>query len=887
MKLLQRSLLFGALAALLPSCADESPFDAGLSNGEGGLKVNLISSNYVATDLPNVRSMSTEVIAPESNDFEIHLSKSDGSFSKTWSSLQDFADEESFPVGTYKIEAIYGHEQSQGIVQDNERGHEHAYYYGITENVTVLEGQTTNVELVASLSNSVVVVEYTEAFKRYFKSWSTTLKTQGEESLELGDSQGTCYVIPGDVDVIIYAELQNGKSITLNPAVFTAEPQHLYKIKYNVYNGEIGAVPTLSITFNDDPDATHDITVELTDELLNAEAPVITPMGFESEVTVPVLAQTDYAGNLKFNVVAHAKIVEAILTISNYDAPYLNNHEIDLCKATSQQIGQLEADGIVLKGFTGSLSDFAQLDVTGLCRNLPANKEYVLELRVKDGLQQVNENSVKLYISSEGAEIGVMPVGKALFGNEYADLRVTFNGPDPTASGKNPFSFKVMGDNGLEDVEIISRAVENNTRSAAFPAKTYIYRISLPYADTDTYPVNMYFNNAQTASGTTEVELEYPHYTVEYDAFAKKIRCRVASVEGFDINNPAKRELFSKRLRVGYENGSFSECKNLSKNFDSGIIDLNVVFSSSQQYNLYTTLKASKSDFNTSDYQTDSNVLTETETQIQNGNFSEIDNSKQINITSINTGGEYTVTFIFTADYQNYSSIKRDVPSNWATLNDFTCYKDSKNKNTWFMEPSTFVENGVVTIRSVGYHHNGTSPKKTGGLTTNYFNTNSPDELLSSVGELFLGSYSFANNVENRKDGIAFKTRPTKLTFDYSFLPYRGEKGYVEIKVKDQAGKVISSANSLLNENSEFIEFSLDLSDYDFKSEANTLEILFRSSENSVNPNVYIPSGDELKEPSVTGGNFTTTRGRTINTNEYKAYAKGSELKIRNVRLEY
>ena len=104
------------------------------------------------------------------------------------------------------------------------------------------------------------------------------------------------------------------------------------------------------------------------------------------------------------------------------------------------------------------------------------------------------------------------------------------------------------------------------------------------------------------------------------------------------------------------------------------------------------------------------------------------------------------------------------------------------------MVPSTFIDaNGAVVIRSVAYSHEGVEPEgvTNGGLSTKYFNGTAPDFQFRSSGELFLGSYDFTGSA-NRKDGISFASRPSSVTFDYSYVPYNSEMGDVYVAVLDE-----------------------------------------------------------------------------------------------------
>ena len=114
MKNYQKGLL---LLALVPglgltSCGDESPWSG--SDETGGIVLNLESDGRLMRH--GTRADDTQCpIVPDANAFGIKLTKSDNTYSKTWSSLDGFNKESEFPIGDYTIEATYGDVAEQGF----------------------------------------------------------------------------------------------------------------------------------------------------------------------------------------------------------------------------------------------------------------------------------------------------------------------------------------------------------------------------------------------------------------------------------------------------------------------------------------------------------------------------------------------------------------------------------------------------------------------------------------------------------------------------------------------------------------------------------------------------------------------------------------------------
>lgn len=884
---------------LLASCADESPFKSDtVATGEGKISLNLTSSSDVETKIPKVRAeaTTTTITAPPASEFKIRLSKTDGSYAKTWSSMEEFAKEEKFSIGIYQLEAWYGDPDAQGLVKAGEKSYQHAYYYGVCEEVIVAEGEDTPVQLRATLGNAIVLVEYTDAYKNYFAGWNTTLQTEGKEDVEIGSYEGMTYVTPGNVDIKMDAVLQNGKTIFLNPAAFLALPQHMYKVTYDVYNGEVGDA-SLSIVFDDDVEDVNNVSIELSDEFLDKEAPVVEAVGFVNNETIETqvgLPLSNYDKEIKFSIVAPAELASAKLSVIStpgFKSSFLTNGVIDLCEATEDQQNFMAQEGVVARGFFNEPGQMAYLDLTEFAKTLPAGK-HEISLSVTDKLGKTNEEKVAVTLSSVNTNIFIKE-SYCLFGNGYADITVDYDGPDPTIEGNNPISFNLQDPNTGNSIPVDILAIgteEKPLTKAEYITKEYVFRVSVPDVAADHFPTDLLFNNVKIdKEDKHDIKVEYPEYKLEFDAFAKKLKLRIADLE----SDAAKRKLFTNRLRVFIGN----EEKVAVKDPVTGIVTVDGLVPGVAN-TVSTSLKAKETLVPSEDYLTTDQVQAENELPVPNGDFKK--QVQTINTGKIDIGGQYQVdVFIFRGTYQNYSSILINEAENWASLNQKTCYTGSSNKNTWYMVPSSFVdENNIYTVRTVGYNHAGPQIAKSGGqFETDYYCLNTPTkgQLNISAGELFLGSYTFNTSEEKREDGVSFTTRPEKLKFNYQYMPYGNDEAYVSIILKDSEGVIIAQNNERLGSTtsewkfdestlgSDFTEKTISLPDYEFCKKATKLEIKFISSVGE-NIDIYIPKDRELSEGVTV---ITNENNRTIGANKYHAYSKGSVLKVSNLTFEY
>ena len=868
MKLLQKSMLFGLLLAGMTACSQDVPWGAG--KGEGVIKLKLSPSNEVTAAVPAVRAVSTDIVVPPVADFQVKVTKTDGSYSETFSKVEDFVNKGSFVAGSYEIEAWYGDPGAQGFVKKDEDEYTHAYYYGKTVNVNIIEGETTEVQLNAALNNAVVVVEYAEAFKNYFNDWSTTVQTDGESPVSLGGEEGTSYVIPGNVNVTISAEMQNGKTISLNPGSFEVKPQHMYKMRYNIYNGEVGNAK-LEISFDENLE-TEPIVIDLSGDLENTPAPVVSPEGFVNGQNLVTQKGTEFDGEVKFNVAAAGIIKEANLTIeSDSDNPvltFLTNGTIDLCAATEEQKSALERSGVKAVGFYRNPGEMAQLDLTGLCKKLPEGRHKIM-FQVKDKLTQVNE-PVTVNMSCLPVDMS-MTAESAPFGEGYVDITVSYNGPDPTSPGSNPFIFRAQGNNAFVDSEILSITKKESTR--AFEPQDYIYRITVPDVDRDEFKVRAYFGEMHAEGPDMEISVpfSYPAYNVQLDPMSQKLRIKV------DCDDSNKSTLFFHKLHV-FINGNRLVEPQYSRDEPTGLIAV-YNLQPSTEYRVQTTLQSAE---NATHFGSDHTITTSPALPVPNGDFSQ---TEQTINTKLRVGGDWLCGAI---TYHTDCPFRYSEPTGgWSSLNKKTFYMDSDPKNSWFMVASTYMDGSSAVIRTVGYNHHGRVPAKTGGfISTKHYNTDAPDYETGferCSGELFLGTYDF-DGTEHRSEGVSFNARPTSLTFKYKYEPQQDvSRGSAEVIIYSEDGSTVLNRRKVyLYRQDTMTDYRLVLHRYPFGSVAGKVCIKFMSSdlEEGQRIETKYPEGDELNQGKGLNNN-------DIAENSAKSLRVGSVLTISDLKFNY
>lgn len=828
------------MALALCACSDEGR-PGGADGGQGYLSLSLTASPEVAVSAPTRAEIPT-LTAPDVESFAVRLTKSDNTYSKTWNSLGDFNAEDMFDTGTYTLEAFSGDMDTEGF--------DAPYFYGAAQ-ISVLEAKKTQASITASLANSMVSVDYTDAFKAYFSEWSAKVHSAGHSFIDFArDETRAAFIVPGEVDLTISFTTPQGQSASIQPDGFTARPRHHYRVVFDVAQGSGDA--SLKIIFSDELVA-EDVEIDLSDELFTTPAPEVKPEGFTSGVPVEGLEGSEMA-KYAFNVVARGGMKEAKLTVDSDWRPPFGN-EVDLLATTADVRSQITGSGIVEAGFFKNPGRLGRLDLSGFVKQLPAG-EHRMSLVVKDRFLRVSE-PVTLVVTSEPMTVKASAEAVA-FGSPTAVVAVDYNGLE----AEKAFSFKALDKFGVyRDCEVVSVA-EASTR--AFAEKRYFFTVTLPDTERDRIPVQVYFYGTKKAD--VEIPVLAPSYSVQADAFASKVVLKVSHPD------PKVQQAIFNALKVSVSasgsarGGSYS----FTRDADSGLITV-TGFSPATSYTVHTKVSPDAS----AQPLTSTQVTTEAAAAVPNGDFSQT--SQTVNIGKIQTGGKFLVGAI---TYTVFSSISAYEPASWASVNARTAYTGASNQNTWYVVPSTMAADGAVKLRSVAYDHAGADIARTGSFfSTTYYNPTAANPSQRAAGELFLGSYSYAGS-ESRTDGVAFTSRPSSMTFDYQYAPLGSEKGEAYIALRDASGSVIATATCDIPAASSMTRTTVNLPAYPFGKKAATIEIRFRSTKgNSIAVN--IPSGSKLNE----GGGLKVDY--TVGTNAYKALATGSELTLDNVKLNY
>lgn len=834
-----------ALTLGLGSCSDDSPWRG--SSEEGGISLDLSTDGRVVRSTRADDSQSP--VVPQTSAFGVKLEKSDGSFSKSWNSIDAFNREQSFAIGDYSLTAFYGDIDVEGFT---------APYYKGTADVHVSPGAETQALVVATLANAMVSVRYTDEFIDNFPQYSAAVQTEGHDWVVFAQTETRpAYVAPSEVKLNLTLTNDAGDKVTIQPASFTAAARHHYIVTIGVTGNAVSGNLALDVQFEEDVVA-ETVAVSLGDELFNAPAPTIEGKGFTAGSEVKRVEYASMKDNMQFDVFAFGGIHSAVLTVVSSDYTPAFGGSVELVNASPLTQQQLASEGIDASGFYRNVDKMGVVNVTRFLQGLPAGK-YAVELQVVDKMTRTSE---PLALSAEVSEMKMefLSPEKVGFMAEEVAVELASNCADIK---ENVVFTAPNASNQMKEVAV--KSVSQITSSDASLPYAYKYVLAIDPQVRAGLDVKASFGKR---TATTVVPMEMPECTVTTDAFARKVMLKM------DIIPASLASDFIDHL-VFYNGASQIPTSNVNYDATTGIVTIAGLSPKTTYSSIYANCVNYK--------QTIPAFTTEPETPIVNGDFSSI--AETLNISPINVGGKFNVKVgIISADYQITSSILYSTPTGWANVNANTCWNGSSNKNSWYLVPSTYSQNGATVLRSVGYNHAGPALSTSGGqMNTNYYCETVPasSNLEKCAGELFLGSYAFTGS-ESRVDGIAWTTRPSSLTFDYTYAPVNNEQAEAYVSVLDASGAVIASGVKYLSAASAVTSVSVPLSGYAFGKKAAKIQVGFRSTKAGVTPAVNIPTGDSLSE------GIANIRGNlNIPANTYHALATGSVLTIDNVALGY
>ena len=842
MKLTTKGFSTAALASflLLGGCANESPWSSG--NGEAGrISLKVAANGNVQKSTRADDNVSPVIPAPD--QFSISLNSTDQSYSKTWSSPDAFNREGGFPMGTYTLVAVYGNIEEEGF--------SNPCFQGETP-VAVRIGEESSATVTASLANSMVSIRYTDEFRAMFPKYNALLTSEGHVTpVVLSQNEDRpAYMSPRKITFSLSLTNQQGKEVTVVPAVFTAQPQHHYVVIVGVEE-KVG-VSTLDVSFDENV-VTDSRDILLTDELFTTPAPSVS-VNEDATSTISAFEMLPVDGkNPELHAIAFGGISKATLAFTAEDGGSLpltsSEYELTGLSAANEEIlkkAGVECSGFISKGEVEN--KMAVVNLSNFTKNLTPGT-YKVSLTVQDKMGRTSDAS-QIPVVEIKVENLKLTIDKNV-APKYLEDKVEVALASNCNYVGNNLEFEIDG----KVAKVVAVASQGNA-SADMPYN-YVYTLQYPSKDgiTDS-GCNVALSVAGKKFCDKVLDVDMPAYTVERDAFAKKVILRLTYQDA---------ALLKKIIEnVAIFNGSTKIPESrIVRSAETGFIEIKGMNPAAEYKDISLTLGSSQ-DRNKTEV---SAFTTEAISGVPNGDFEDL--VETIN-TTIQQGGKWSITAAGKLHTTTLSMIIKE-PTGWLTTNSMTCNLNAANKNSWYVVPSvynttlTWVSNqpdakvGIIgqsaytstadvykqynsnngsnamLIRNVAWDAAGGGigdTKQTGNTNySNYYGSQQPSAIANrTAGKMWLGVAG--------QEGAAFASRPAKLKGFYQFVADSqnpNEKGVVEIQLVS-GDMVIGSARKELIACSGYNEFELPieylgLSEL-FNKKATSLRISFTSSNN-------------------------------------------------------
>lgn len=763
----------------------------------------------------------------KSEDFAITLDHATpGIYTGKWNSISDFPAEETFPIGNYTMTASYGSENSEGF--------DAPWVYGETT-FTVKENATTSANISAKVANSLVHVTFTDNFKNYFTAFNAGVRsTKGTLHYVGPEENRPVYVTPGNIDVTADVTMPSGKTASLTMGSFTAKVGTLHSVKLDTqYSNE---TVTLVVTFNDDMTETI-VEIDLSEELEDAPAPVVTTDGFEGGATVQFVEGNgqDSDNAYKYHIAARGGMQEVILTVTS---PSGQETQYDIANESVRS--QLTQNGARFVGVEqGAI--FGLVDLTSWFGNLKLSNGSAettkFKIAVKDAFGKTLADNSE---NKEDNSISVIVNPETLKLEEYSEmtsetfvLKVTSN-MDAVQGRVTLYADNDYG-NSIETWDNVSYTVENVDKDSSVPpVYTYTLKANTP-ASVLTFnlwgvsqkPIDS--NKLSVTRPLPEIELVFD----ERDIFATHALVSLKAKddkEKFLLDNILRKKQYSPSIKVDEITATATD-------------DIYTFSLTGLEPNKTLTAEATLG--------TDSEGVLKAVTA--NGEFTTEEAKQLENGNMENWSSERKTKGAFKCDLYSVEG--------WATLNNYTtAYLSAGTDYSGLSSTLSTTDShsgNAALVRSVGFDF--------GGSTAGINNANK-----FSQGELFLGSFE-GTGKDGANYGIDFSSRPSSLSFWYKYTPTNSnDKGYAEITVKNSVGETLSSNTVSLSSTGSYQQINMSLSYGQKADKASILQVIFKSTDAG---DTYLNSKDIPKKTDFWG---------ILND-----YYVGSQLYIDDIVLNY
>lgn len=789
-KLHDFTLILVALAIGFSSCSQDKMTD---TVGGGRLAIKVESNTDVV--LPSTKNEQVDQL-PNVADFKLELYEKEN-LVRTWDRFSDFEQNSLFPSGSYRVKAFHG-----DITQE---GFDKPYFEG-DKSFQIITDEETQVNLTCYVANTKASIEYTDAFKKYFTEYSASIYSGRNNSILFAATETrAAYFQPSGLTVELQVTNQQGTTSTLKAASLDQTlPKHHYRFKFDVDAGSA----TLKVTF-DTSTAQESIDIDISDEALNAPAPVVSTTNYvHNEPMEIVEGQVAPVSPLQAFIHAKSGIVSCKLRT---ESPVLKalglSDELELVNLSPEIQSRLSALGITVKGFSQNVDRMAIVDFTQLIPYLYVHTEsatHTLQLEVVDRYSKVTQSTLIVQSLDNGFGIDEVP---------------------PIALGATSVDFPVRltGDASLIQIQIQAFGTWQNlpVEIVSSEESLHVVRATSPKAILTETPVRIVWKN-KILNAT--IPIRTPQFEVkaltEGSVFAGYARLHVVGE-----NEYATEYFKSKDIRVECAPEGTTDWyePEQTKTGDEIRITLPVDATKSNSYKIRSRWTNNGDDIAGT---AESLITTEQALQLLNPGFEEW--TEAVVWDKASMGGKKIYAFYATGG--------------WASYNDKTTQPRADYSWYYGAYPGTVptVKTGFTATNHLNRFdgkaftieaHSGTNAMEiaTVGWGKNNWGPSGGSTEYKQPGLLYLGAYD--RSTQEEVHGIGFNSRPEAVEFFYKYFSYNNESAKVTVILEDENHQEVGRGELKITEDTQVFTKGRVTVTYSQLRKASFIRLEFRSTD--------------------------------------------------------
>lgn len=745
-------------------------------------------------------------LVPNVGDFTIALM--DGNVVKTsWNKFSEYPKYAVLPVGTYILKAYYGSSDKEGF--------ESPYYEG-TQEITIEDDATVEANITCYLTNVKVTVEYTNAFKKYFSDYTTTVQSASGIPVVFSKNEvRAAYVKPGAITVYANVKKQNGQSAKLNILdIDEAKAREFYRLKLDIDAGSA----TLKISF-DDTTVEKPIEINVSDDILNMQPPFFTASGYSSGEMQEVKEGSSISP-LSMLITARNGIKKCVLTTqSTFLLAQGWPASIDLVNPKGEDLEKMKTLGLSMRGLSANVDKMATLDFSEVIPNLQyinGDNENIFSIVVTDKIGRVNEQEEIIKVKALDNQFAVGTVDNVDLGLYEITIPVILDGDI------SKVKFQYLSNEVWTNINVSNIVTEDISHKVT---------LSLPSMTTTNFQVKVICGSRSLFASIGVNPPVFILQASDADMWATKATIHVVG------KNEGTTE-YMKTQPVVIEYIKYSEFETgewiipeQTKNGD--VIEITGLPEDAEKENIYR-LKATSGDMWAANIL---DITTEKALQVPNAGFEDWFESWLFKNTIFLSGGEDIYTF--------YPYAQNEGDKWWSSRNDKTTQAYSGVASWYYSSyPGTVptAKTSWTAYNHLNKHggqsltldaHSGATAMEitTVGHGANRWTSQSSAQssvAFRTAGALFIGTFDRGTQTETF--GHIFESRPSSIEFYYKFYSYNNESTKAYAILYDEQKQEIGKGEFIISASVDtYTRGSLDIN-YTVKKKAAYITIVFLSS---------------------------------------------------------